>query len=590
MSTREENSLLTGEDTGKTEDLTSARTIEVCAARVSQQGPVLAAVGNALRNRRTSIALALLAVGGCTALLLRNACATKAFSAGPASVISLVESAKEDLIHLPHADGDAVGKFLADDEHKDTQPSPMTDKAADKLAVEAVRRALTVDENTASTAVKIAMSNGAKKWEKKRRALKVHLAKNQTRALRLPFPQIPAKIASVIPQQRTADEKANVASCVFDVTQSVSQIAALAANIRDAAETCKNVGPGSLDEFAQKTCAVNVESIFYSAASIAATLSMAANNCAATFEPNLDALCAGSIATMVQSVAQLGIASQLIAASCAPHEQDRLIPGITPSNVGSFGRRLSPQNASEHAEARRLLFGGGKGSTGTQCAVDITSALWYLAEAGLAINAAANKNAGQACPPKTFFQGKPTSGMDYRRSKAFCAADVAGAIYGFLQATYFLYFSASHCLDMLNTEALCGAGITGLMASLDGVAYSGTTMWLTCEDLRRQWPMPGAGSPLSKQMLQKNVLGQSGQGGRRLEGEEGLESAVPQFKEKFSSPEEAFQSLGFDLGDKNAAFRQARAEMPKPQDVVELLDEMPAQEQAGLLGLQQVCA
>jgi len=380
------------------------------------------------------------------------------------------------------------------------------------------------------------------------------------------------------------------------VTQTVSQIAALAANIKDAAGTCENVRPGKkYDEWEQKTCAINVESIFYSAASIAATLSSAANNCAESFQPNLDALCAGSIATMIQSVSQLGISAQLIAASCTPGEQENLIPGITPSNIGTFDqseRRLGAENSS-HAEARRLLFGGGKGSTGTMCAVDITSSLWYLADAGLAINAAANKNGGQSCPPRVFYEGSRTTGVEYRRSKAFCAADVAGAIYGFLQAIYFLYFSAVHCLDMLDAAATCGAGVTGLMASLSGVAYSGTSMWLTCEELKREWPMPGAGSPLTKDMVQENVLGQSGIGGRRL-ASEGAEAGVAQFKEKFMSVEEAFQSMGFNLNDRDAQYRKAQPEMPSPQDVIELLQqpasaESASQQENGLFGSQPLC-
>lgn len=522
------------------------------------------------------------------------ACTPKA---GVDSMISLVASDTHDLIHLPAGhSNDAIGQWLANSEAAE-KGAPMS-PAARKEAAAVIKDAFASKDKSEAT-IKKAMSNHVKRWRTKRRALKQHLAKNTSalRGLQRPLrpgaaPQLPIPTAPPM-APRSPAAQASMASCVFDVTQAVTQIAALAANIADAANTCPHVDHGE-DRWAVKTCAVNVQAIIQSAATIAATLSLAANNCADTFEPNLDALCAGSIAGMVQSVSELAVSSNLLAGACGPHIDDELAgaAGVTASNIGQYGRRLGEHNETQHADARRLLIGGGKDSTGAFCAVDITSALWYLAEAGLAINAAANRGAGQACPVRTHFEGEPIRGMDYRRSKAFCAVDVAGAIYGFLQAIYYLFFSVVHCMDVLDTDAICGAGVTGLLASLDGMALSGSSIWLACEDLKTEWPNPS--SPLTQHMLENNVLGQSGQMGRRLTAEVPV-GGVAQFKDKFSTPMEAFASLGFDITSKDADFRKARPAVASPQDVLDLLEEEPtigsqAKYSEGLLGGLQQCA
>eukprot|EP00445_Apocalathium_hangoei_P003375 CAMPEP_0203856528 /NCGR_PEP_ID=MMETSP0359-20131031/10229_1 /ASSEMBLY_ACC=CAM_ASM_000338 /TAXON_ID=268821 /ORGANISM="Scrippsiella Hangoei, Strain SHTV-5" /LENGTH=141 /DNA_ID=CAMNT_0050773151 /DNA_START=1 /DNA_END=422 /DNA_ORIENTATION=- len=141
---------------------------------------------------------------------------------------------------------------------------------------------------------------------------------------------------------------------------------------------------------------------------------MAAGNCATTLMPNYLAMCVGGAAGVAASLSQFASAAALTSAACAP---EQLAPGaaagVTPSSFGQPGgpganvklpgvtplptllppaapagdvRRLHEEkNATAHA--RRLVFGGGKGSDMTQCVVDATSVSWWLAQAGLAINA-----------------------------------------------------------------------------------------------------------------------------------------------------------------------------------------------------------
>lgn len=546
---------------------------------------VITVAGAKFRGRRPLVmgsvllGCALLAVAWRRGLCVPGPNATE----GAQSMISLVQNDEEDLVHLPAGHLDTVTKWMADRESAaDAEPGSTS---LHKKALGAVQRALgSGDPQKSEQAVHIATVRASSKWRDERRKLKAHLSSKQNQVgnstaerLRGMIPRVSVPVFGKTPSQ-----KASIASCVFDVTQATTQLAAIAAHINDAVKTCKNVkyvDGKKPDHWASQVCALNVQSIFFSAASVAATLSVAANNCEASFSPNLKALCSGSIATLIQSVAQLGVSSELIATSCAPKPDDEVQPGplYTPANIGSGPipqRRLSQDNASSSAHARRLLFGGGMESDAAQCGIDVASATWYLAEAGLAINAAANNHAGGSCPPV----GSP-------RSKAFCAVDVAGALYGLMQTAYFIFFAVVHCLDQLNTQALCGAGVDGIAAALAGVAQSGSAMWLTCRELRTVWPDPMIGQPaLTKHMLKNNVLGNGGHGGRRLTDRE---EGVPRFMEQFSSPEEAFKHLGFDLTDTEAEFRKASPRSPAPRRIIELLEEEPVMAKsdgAGLFG------
>jgi len=236
------------------------------------------------------------------------------------------------------------------------------------------------------------------------------------------------------------------------------------------------------------------------------------------------------------------------------------------------------------------VFGGDKGSVMTQCVVDTTSVSWWLAQAGLAINAAANPKDGASCKMPLI-----TKGTYYKYSQQVCAVDILGAINGFGQAIYYLQLAATHCSDELNMQAMCGAGIDGMVSSLAGAGAGGIAAFLNC------WEAQGweykikrsdALATIRKVVMTTKVNGlkQEGNFGRRLEAED---KDIEALKQRFSSPEAAWKSIGFDMEDPNAAFRSARAEVD-PQELVSLVGEKDTTqervEDGGLLGGSHMCS
>mmetsp|Transcript_115540 Transcript_115540/g.367369 ORF Transcript_115540/g.367369 Transcript_115540/m.367369 type:complete len:572 (+) Transcript_115540:61-1776(+) len=392
---------------------------------------------------------------------------------------------------------------------------------------------------------------------------------------------------------KTKSQQATTAECVFNVEQATMQIAALASNIADSAKTC-TMGTNFL-QTSGKVCVVNLAGIMYSISTIAASLSLAADNCASTLLPNYDALCAGGITGVIASLSQFAGAASLTSAACAP--QDAAPMGVTPANFGdptgpggNVKRRLHDvQNAT--AQARRLVFGGGMRSEVTQCVVDTTSVGWWLAQAGLAINAAANRKDGESCKMPLIHKGKI-----YQYSQMVCAVDILGAINGFGQAVYYLQLAATQCSDQLNLPAMCGAGIDGMVSALAGGGAGGTAAMLNCWEAQG-WTMTlkqnKALAAVKKvvMMSKANGLKQEGNFGRRLEAED---DGTEDLRKIFATPEAAWKSIGIDLEDPEADFHGVRPAVVRPEDLVSLVGEPAAKkeqmEDGGLLSGLQMCS
>merc|ERR1712107_353189 len=194
-----------------------------------------------------------------------------------------------------------------------------------------------------------------------------------------------------------------------------------------------------------------------------------------------------------------------------------------------------------------------------------------------------------------------------------CTVDVAGAIFAFGQVIQYLQFAVVHCSDQLNVNALCGAGIDGMVSSLAGIASSGSALWMSCVKL--SWAdghekhkaavnMAALASKITntqnKNKLSLSALDQAGNFGRRLLDEEEIrpsgEDAIKELKERFATPEDAWRSIGYDFDDTNAEWRKSRPQL-RPEELVSLLEELAAAEQrssahkadAGLLGGMQMC-
>jgi len=464
---------------------------------------------------------------------------------------------------------------------------------------------------------------------------------------------------------KTPGQQASMAACVFNSLGATNAVASAAANFNDALATCKDVHMEDWwdnDHTHGKVCSVNVAAVLGSFTGLSSSLSLAADNCASTMIPNIEALCSGSISGMITAVSQFAGALSLVSAACMPEGWYHRVPeGVVPSNVGSnehydkdpyrydhsrdgtsiFRRYLeettpdgksgnaarSPDAALEsavkapssaasilkgqlpqsEAPSRRLLFGGGKGSTATHCALEVTGVMWNLASASLAINAAANPDNGASCPPKNLFGSTDPwfKGKYYKIMQGFCTTDAAGAIVGFGTAIAQIMLTVVNCVDELNLRAICGAGFDGAATALAGIAQAGSGIWLSCDLFNH---------PLLKQLLKiattfdnasgggitNLIAGMSESLGRRLNDDEKAkmrekmvfdhENDPFQMKKRWGSPHKVFQHLGYNLKNASAWWRDAAATLQKsPNDVLKLMEEPPQEKRTSMLGANPMC-
>lgn len=399
------------------------------------------------------------------------------------------------------------------------------------------------------------------------------------------------------------------AHCVFDVLQATTSLAFVAANVNDAVRTCPGLHLNNLmskNNTQGKLCALNAAFAFGEIANLAAELSLAANDCAVTLLPNVDALCAASVSGLVYGIAEMAAGGALIATACNGGKflGEPLPPGATPANVSFSGmhaaaRRLEEDskavggaNAPEQTEGlkkvpesgdaapdRKLLFGGGKGSTSTQCATQVGGSMWSLAQAALYITQATKGSIGPLgqCPPKNVFGGKKFKGPVYKQAQAFCAQNVAGILVAYAQILAFIQMAVVDCANVFNLPAICGTGITAVAGSFAAVAETGPGIFLACDEL--QDPLlkkainaaakldTATGNTLSK------ILGDSTSGRRLDQRDNGASRAeargtgvdddplsLDDIKSRFDTPADAFRSIGIDFDDPEFQRRRHEAQ------------------------------
>jgi len=372
-----------------------------------------------------------------------------------------------------------------------------------------------------------------------------------------------------------------LASCVINVLQATTFTAEAALDVNDAAVTCNRFQLGLDSKLA---CAANMGLIFESMAFIAAVLSLAANDCAATIIPNVDALCAASISALVAQVGQLSGGSALAAASCSPRAlMSRLPPQIKPSNFGSGSllgadvkweddRRLL-QSLNITLPGRRLTIGGGPASNAGHCAIDILEVAWWLAQFAIAVNDAANAHVGNKCPPRNIFGGKSPKDIVYDVTQSYCTFDIGSAIFVFAEAIAFIQIAVVHCSDSFNEAAMCGGGISWLLGSLAGIAGSSASIHLSCGVFQGSIVHSALrGAAAWDDFTDGGITKIVGEDlGRRLSMAKSWEDKMEKTKARFETPEKAFMSLGFDITDKDAWWRHKSA--PFIKDILNLVGE-----------------
>lgn len=572
------------------------RLVPVNGSDSDEQQELVASAG-ARRRRRVTVGAAT-AVAAASAVVLWRSFAACKTGAAPApvseAIVGLAETYPQDLIQLADErdDLDVRKEWLL----STTQVHDALASDSAKLMSPEVKSALETalrsdDPEQARKLVDKAMTDAVERSKAKRQGLKQFI-QSKRRGL---------KGSSKSPMKQKA-----IATCVFDALSLTTTVAGIAANLNDASKTCWGVDPKDLVRMGlhgkewvhTNVCSVNVWAILGGIVGLSSTLSSAASDCAETLIPNVQALCAAAVSGLVTAVAAMGGASTLIKAACHPkgwyHDID---PHALPSNVGNnenwinhgghakkekYDKEMAARDAMNPlhvlglgnrrleegpAPARQLLFGGGKGSTATQCAVEIGGSMWALASAAMSINSAGNREEGGNCPPKNFLTGskRPSSSILYRVPQAMCTIDVTSAILGFLAAITYIQLASVNCIDTLSLGAICGSGITGMMGAASGVAKAGSAIYVAC-DIAQKKPLKrtinfarnvdkATGGMVSSLLGGAGIDGEEEVPfGRRLNDDEALmvslaEENIKELQKRFATPHEAFKSIGVDLED-----------------------------------------
>lgn len=428
------------------------------------------------------------------------------------------------------------------------------------------------DPKKVQAIVKEAMSRNVEKTRARRRELKKHVkGKNILKKFRTT-----TKAPSNTMEIKTA-------TCVFDVLSATTSAVSAAANINDVTKTCEHVKMNELffskkkgpNRVHAKICAINLISVLGNLVSLATGLALAADSCATTVIPNVDAKCSAAVTGLVTATAALAGGATLISGACRGKGWYNDIPaGLAPSNVGSnenYDTALETRRLEESsAPARQLLFGGGKGSTATHCATEIASAMWNLASFAFAINEMGNQEQSRSCPPTDLFGKSNKHGLGYEISQGFCTIDVTASITAILQLAVVLQLIAVNCLDVLNIPAICGGGIVALFAGASGIAQAAAGISMACDTFQKQ-PLKkiinlARGIDQRTGLVTDLMTGGGGAGGVSFDLGRRLQAAwqdedIQKLKERFATPEDAFKSLGIDIS--NSTFWTDRLEQRK---------------------------
>jgi len=369
------------------------------------------------------------------------------------------------------------------------------------------------------------------------------------------------------------------AFCVFDIMQTLSQLANFGLDITDAVDTCPGAGVMPTSDV---VCAANIGTAVTSIAYVASALSLAADQCAATIIPNIQAECSGSVAGIVGLLAQISAGAALTGAACnAFGIFPRVPPNVDASTIGRVppgGVHWKPpvsfpefsedvyHNISMHWLGRRLLLGGGKKSSAGHCGVDITEVAWWLASFGLLLNEATNPKVFKNCPARGL-------GAVHEYTAGYCAIDVAGAIFTFGQAGAFIQLAFIHCTRKLDVPALCGSGIDFLVSATAGLVAAFEGFHLSCKQYAPYQTLFNYARHFDD-FTGGSITESAGSAfetfGRRLEEMRSFERYVERTKSRFATPRAAWTHLGFESTPRGADWRVSARQ--RLRDVITFVD------------------
>jgi len=251
-------------------------------------------------------------------------------------------------------------------------------------------------------------------------------------------------------------QEQGTATCIFNVMEAMSATIGLGNEINGMVRTC----PSPRDTASELGCQVDSGVMIAFVGTIAAKLSLAASNCAAT--ANIDAVCAAGVTGVIAALGELSAAASLAAPTCSANP-----PALPTTKISELG----DQTLGGHAPVRRLVIGQGAVGNGVQCGVDVSIVAENLANLGLAINQAAHSTNCQ----KKNWKGKAGS-----LTRSLCTIDIGGAIAYFSQVVTFTQIAILNCKDFLDIKALCGASIAGIATAAAAIAPYGAAIHAGC--------------------------------------------------------------------------------------------------------------
>eukprot|EP00931_Biecheleriopsis_adriatica_P040782 TRINITY_DN23361_c0_g1_i2.p1 TRINITY_DN23361_c0_g1~~TRINITY_DN23361_c0_g1_i2.p1 ORF type:complete len:555 (-),score=113.86 TRINITY_DN23361_c0_g1_i2:123-1763(-) len=311
-------------------------------------------------------------------------------------------------------------------------------------------------------------------------------------------------------KQAEADKQVREARCILSVLSAAQEIARFGINLKAAVSTCKPGEDGKpLDNKTRTVCAVNTQFPVGNLVSLGNYLATVSSLC--TDVPNFDADCASAVLSFITALEAFVVGAQITHVACGYEEPQLEVP---PPSVGEDNETLGSNSLSglatfafnmtsndklsttfnktsgaftpaPAAPERRLFLGGGREATITACVLDGTQTATVLANTALAMW----DSISRSCPPHHLdrLQKKLLTAHDQELfedlAESGCGFATGMVFSGFARATTLLQMFPVQCMGHVNFNALCGAGIAAMVATLAAIAAASQGLYMTCENL-----------------------------------------------------------------------------------------------------------
>jgi len=130
---------------------------------------------------------------------------------------------------------------------------------------------------------------------------------------------------------------------------------------------------------------------------------------------------------------------------------------------------------------------------------------------------------------------------------------VEQVILNFFLVAVQMSYAFVNCADELNLGAMCSAAINSILAGAAGLSSSGTLIWSACDLGKRSEELEKSNGEVESSEFSNGQLSDASSLARRRLTE--LTRGRTDLKRRFATPEEAWMSIGYDLNNASAAFR-----------------------------------